>query len=136
MKDDKPNYRSSTSLPTMEMLLEKARKAFLKEALEESGRRNTMLKLKKLEEGNWIVKAYNSLERPSLAAFHRIVAGRSMRTDRCRSISCMDGPSLYRAALMAHPTLRRRVTGTSHLLIHVFLGSDSSLRRTSHLFHH
>ena len=32
-----------------------------------------MLKLKKIEERKWIVKAYNPLQHPSLAAFHRIV---------------------------------------------------------------
>jgi len=74
MEDDKPNDRSSPEPAHNGNASREARNAFLKEASEESGRRDTMLKLKELEEGNCIVKAYNPLQRPSLAASHRIMA--------------------------------------------------------------
>lgn len=80
MKDGRSNYRSSSSLhngnasrEAGKAFLRKAGKAFLRTARKKAVHGNTMLKLKKTEERKWIVKAYNPLQHPSFAAFHRIV---------------------------------------------------------------
>jgi hypothetical protein len=72
MEDGRSNYRSSSSLHNGNASRE-AGKAFLRTARKKAVHGNTMLKLKKIEERKWIVKAYSPLQHPSLAAFHRIV---------------------------------------------------------------
>jgi hypothetical protein len=80
MEDGRSNYRSSSSLhngsasrEAGKAFLRKAGKAILRTARKKAVHGNTMLKLKKIEERKWIVKAYNPRQHPSLAAFHRIV---------------------------------------------------------------